>query len=112
MSNKFAARAQKLEKRKKATLEALPLQPSKKSSRSRLKSVKINANTGQMLDILKMATSKTYVDLMEEALVNYLEVVALENVKVKAIQTLFQDHPVPYEYQTSIEEFMGVEDED
>ena len=111
MSNKFAARAQKLEKRKQATLETLPSHPSKKSSRSRLKSVKINANTEQMLDILKMVTSKTYVDLMEEALTNYLEVVALENVKVKAIQTLFQDHQVVDAHQTSIEEFMGVEDE-
>uniref|UniRef100_UPI00359C15C0 hypothetical protein n=1 Tax=Lactococcus garvieae TaxID=1363 RepID=UPI00359C15C0 len=111
MPNKFAARAQKLEQRKKATLEALPPQPSKKFSRLSLKSVKINANTEQILDILKMATSKTYVDLMEEALAHYLEVVALENVKVKAIQTLFQDHPVTPERQTSIEEFMGVEDE-
>ncbi|MGI1837510.1 hypothetical protein ACRPK2_09275 [Lactococcus garvieae] len=109
VTNKFAARAQKLEKRKKATLDVVVTpkdekQPKKK--RSSLKSVKINANTEQILDILKMATSKTYVDLMEEALTNYLEVVALENVKVKAIQTIVNDHPIVEEYQTSIEEFM------
>lgn len=109
MANKFAARAQKLEKRKKFTQNLLPSQPeqrNKKKSRSSLKSVKINANTEQILDILKMATSKTYVDLMEEALTNYLEVVALENVKVKAIQTIVNDHQVVDERQTSIEEFM------
>lgn len=109
MSNKFAARAQKLEKRKKATLNLLPPQPeqgNKKKTRSSLKSVKINTNTEQILDILKMATSKTYVDLMDEALTNYLEVVALENVKVKAMQALINDHQVVDERQTSIEEFM------
>ena len=109
MSNKFAARAQKLEKRKKCTLDLLPPQSEqgkKKKTRSSLKSVKINANTEQILDILKMATSKTYVDLMDEALTNYLEVVALENVKVKAMQALINDHQAVDERQTSIEEFM------
>lgn len=109
MPNKFAARAQKLEKRKKSTLDLLPPQPeqgNKKKTRSSLKSVKINTNTEQILDILKMATSKTYVDLMDEALTNYLEVVALENVKVKALQALINDHQAVDERQTSIEEFM------
>lgn len=109
VTNKFAARAQKLEKRKKETLDlTLPQSEQKgtKKKRTGLKSVKINENTEQILDILKMATSKTYVELMEEALTNYLEVVALENVKVKAIQTIVNDHPVVEEYQTSIEEFI------
>lgn len=109
MPNKFAARAQKLEKRKKTTLDLLPPQPeqgNKKKTRTSLKSVKINANTEQILDILKMATSKTYVDLMDEALTNYLEVVALENVKVKAMQALINDHQTVDEQQMSIEDFM------
>ena len=109
MPNKFAARAQKLENRKKSTLDLLPPQPAqgnKKKTRSSLKSVKINANTEQILGILKMATSKTYVDLMDEALTNYLEVVALENVNVNAIQALINEHQAVDERQTSIEEFM------
>ncbi len=44
---------------------------------------------------------------MDEALTNYLEVVALENVKVKAMQALINDHQTVNERQTSIEEFMG-----
>jgi predicted transcriptional regulator len=70
------------------------------------RSVKISDEAFEKLKILKMATEISYVDLIELAIENLVEVTALENQKVKAIEALLHDYKPPEETQMSLEEFL------
>lgn len=70
------------------------------------RSVKIGEVSFEKLKILKMATEKNYVDLIELAIDNLVETIALENQKVRAIESLLHDYQPPPEEQISLEEFL------
>lgn len=75
-----------------------------KSNKNR--SIKISDSAFEKLKILKMATEKNYVDLIELAIDNLVETTALENQKVRAIESLLHDYQPPLEEQMSLEEFL------
>jgi hypothetical protein len=70
------------------------------------RSIKISESAFEKLKILKMATEKNYVDLIELAIDNLVETTALENQKVRAIESLLHDYQPPSEEQMSLEEFL------
>jgi predicted CopG family antitoxin len=70
------------------------------------RSIKISDGAFEKLKILKMATEKNYVDLIERAIDNLVEATALENQKVRTIESLLHDYQPPPEEQMSLEEFL------
>lgn len=72
----------------------------------RTKTIKVTEESFEQLKILKLATNESYVTLVERAIAHLVEVTALENQKVRTIETLFHDFKPPDEVQMSIEEFL------
>ncbi|AYG01165.1 hypothetical protein [Lactococcus allomyrinae] len=69
-------------------------------------SVKITAEAHEKLKILKLATNKTQIDLLSLAIEYYLDVTALENYKVKAMEALLHEVAEKEDGQMSIDDFL------
>ncbi len=79
---------------------------SRKVENSTLKSQKISAEAFEKLVILKHATGRKQIDLLEEAIDNLFAKLSLENQKVRALQVIYQDEITVDNRQTSIDDFL------
>lgn len=99
--------------KKKRALESCS-QPARRAASSKkqqksheLRSVKMTSSAYEKMDIVKMVTSKSYVAILDEAMTNYLERMALENDKIKAMKAMLEDYQKSeIDGQTSIDDFL------